>query len=335
MCFRKSGGWASARKRKGKHKMTMTEAELSGLTFGCELEYEGLTRMKTAQVVAAAVGGRAYEPARDCWRVAMPDGRIWRIEADGSLHAAGDRNAETVSPILKVGDLETVSKVVNALRKAGAYANTETGLHIHIGGRDLTPMQIKNLVRLFYKQEVLILNAAGTLPNRIRRYTRYTDHSFVERICRMQNPTMQSLAAAYYSGYERTYAHYCKARYHALNLHTLFNDAKGTVEFRFWNGSTKAGDVRTAILFCLLVVARAKLAKATSAKHQRTYSAASAKYDLRVFLLRLGANGRFFREMRMTLMRNLPGSAAWKDGRHDRPKAGLAAATPSATAANG
>ena len=315
--------------------MTMTEAELSGLTFGCELEYEGLTRMKTAQVVAGAVGGHAYEEYRDCWRVRMADGRVWKIVSDGSLHAAGDRNAETVSPILKVGDLELVSKVVDALRKAGAYANTETGLHVHVGGRDLTPTQIKNLVRLFYKQEVLILNAAGTLPNRIRRYTRFTDHSFVDAICRMANPTMERLSAAYYSGYSGTSGHYCQARYHALNLHNLFKDTKGTVEFRFWNGSTKAGDVRTAILFCLLVVARAKLAKATSAKHQRTYSAASAKYDLRVFLLRLGANGRFFREMRMTMMRNLPGSAAWKDGRHDRPKAVLAAATPGATAANG
>ena len=314
--------------------MTMTEAELSGLTFGCELEYEGLTRMKTAQVVATAVGGQAYEEYRDRWRVKMADGRVWKIVSDGSLHADGDRNAETVSPILKVGDLELVSKVVNALRKAGAYTNTETGLHVHVGGRDLTPMQIKNLVRLFYKQEVLILNAAGTLPNRIQRYTRFTDHSFVEAICRMANPTMERLSAAYYSGYRGTSGHYCDARYHALNLHNLFNDTKGTVEFRFWNGSTKSGDVRTAILFCLLVVARAKLAKASSAKHQRTYNAASAKYDRRVFLLRLGANGRFFREMRMTMMRNLPGSAAWKDGRHNRPKAVLAAATPGTTAAN-
>ena len=334
MCFRKSGGWASARKRKGKHKMTMTEAELSSLTFGCELEYEGLTELKTAQVVAAAVGGRPYQKYGS-WKVAMPDGRIWKIVHDGSLHAPNGKNAETVSPILKVGDIETVAKVVAALRKAGAYANAETGLHVHVGGRDLTPMQIKNLVRIFYKQEVLILNAAGTLKRRIARFTRYTDHSFVERICRMQNPTMRSLAAAYYNGYDEINDHYCDARYHALNLHNLFNDSKGTVEFRFWNGSTKESDVRTAILFCLLVVARAKLAKASSAKHQRTYNEASAKYDLRVFLLRLGANGRFFREMRMTLMRNLPGSAAWKDGRHDRPKAGLAAATPSATAANG
>ena len=314
--------------------MTMTEAELSGLTFGCELEYEGLTRLKTAQVVAAAVGGNAYEIGGS-WRVAMPDGRIWKIVNDGSLNAPYGKNAETVSPILKIDDLETVAKVVVALRKAGAYANSETGLHIHVGGRDLTPTQIKNLVRIFYKQEVLILNAAGTLKYRIDHYTKYTDHSFVERICRMQNPTMRSLAAAYYSGYSGIEGHYCKARYHALNLHNLFNDKKGTVEFRFWNGSTKEGDVRTAILFCLLVVARAKVAKASSAKNQRTYNAASAKYDLRVFLLRLGANGRLFREMRMTMMRNLPGSAAWKDGRHDRPMAVLAAATPSATAANG
>ena len=64
-------------------------------------------------------------------------------------------------------------------------------------------------------------------------------------------------------------------------------------------------------------MSRAKDAKASSAKSQRPYNEASAKYDLRVFLLRLGANGDLFKTMRFHLCKNLPGSAAWKDGRHD------------------
>ena len=65
------------------------------------------------------------------------------------------------------------------------------------------------------------------------------------------------------------------------------------------------------------MVLKAKSAKAASAKNPRPYSEASAKYDFRVFLLRLGANGETFKSMRKHLCKNLPGSAAWKDGRHD------------------
>ena len=67
----------------------------------------------------------------------------------------------------------------------------------------------------------------------------------------------------------------------------------------------------------LLIVLKAKNAKAASAKHQRPYNEASARYDLRVFRLRLGMIGAYYSNPRMRLMKNMPGSAAWKDGRHD------------------
>ena len=75
--------------------------------------------------------------------------------------------------------------------------------------------------------------------------------------------------------------------------------------------------VMTAVQLAILIAIRAKNAKAASAKNPRPYNEASAKYDLRVFLLRLGANGNLFKTMRHHLCKNLPGSAAWKDGRHD------------------
>ena len=112
--------------------------------------------------------------------------------------------------------------------------------------------------------------------------------------------------------------HYDGHRYRALNLNNLWGaNAKGTVEFRFFNGTTHAGEVKTAVQLALLIAIRAKNAKASSAKNPRPYSEASAKYDFRVFLIRLGANGNLFKTMRFHLCKNLPGSAAWKDGRHD------------------
>ena len=52
-----NGGKASARdanenRKTGDKKMTITEAELASLTYGCELEYEGISQERAAKVVA-------------------------------------------------------------------------------------------------------------------------------------------------------------------------------------------------------------------------------------------------------------------------------------------
>ena len=250
-------------------------------TFGCELEYEGISQATAAKVVADATGGTArYEGTHlSNWVVAMPDGRRWQVVSDGSLNGG----AEVVTPILKTSDFDTLQKVVREPRHHGAKANARTGLHVHVGAADFTPAELKNLVRTFYKQEELILKAAGTEASRIARYTRKTDHAFVEKICRMATPTMQKINEAWFGRYNPNPYHYDDHRYRALNLNNL------------WGAN----------------------AKASSAKNPRPYSEASAKYDFRVFLIRLGANGKLFKTMRFHLCKNLPGSAAWKDGRHD------------------
>lgn len=296
--------------------MTITEAEMAGRTFGCELEYEEITQERAAKTVAEVTGGTVLHEGSHLnnWSVTMPDGRKWQVVHDGSLRGA---SAEVVTPVMTTADLDTLQKVVRALRRKGARATIRTGLHVHIGAADFTAENVKNLVKTFYKQEELILKAAGTLQSRIESYTRKTDHGFVDRICAMRNPTMAKIGDAYYGGCYDRHSHYCRARYRALNLHNLWNGGKHTVEYRFFNGTTHAGEVKTAVQLALLIAIRAKNAKASSAKNPRPYSEASAKYDLRVFLLRLGANGDLFKTMRYHLCKNLPGSAAWKDGRHD------------------
>lgn len=296
--------------------MTITEAELASLTYGCELEYEGISQERAAKVVAEVTGGTArYEGYHlHNWAVTMPDGRKWQVVSDGSLCGM---SAEVVTPIMTYADMETLQQVVRAMRKAKAKVNSRTGFHVHVGAQGMTPTQIKNLVKIFYKQEELILKAMGTQQVRINRYTRKTDHGFVDKICRMRNPTMASLADAYYAGCGNRHAHYSSARYRACNLHNLWNGSKGTIEFRGHEQSLHAGEVKAGVLLDLLMVLKAKGAKAASAKNPRPYNEASAKYDFRVFLLRLGANGPAFKTMRKHLCKNLPGSAAWKNGRHD------------------
>ena len=296
--------------------MTITEAEMASRTFGCELEYEGISQERAARVVAEVTGGTArYEGYHlHNWTVTQPDGRKWQVVSDGSLCGT---SAEVVTPIMTYADMETLQQVVRAMRKARAKVNSRTGLHVHVGAQGMTPTQIKNLVKIFYKQETLILKATGTQQSRIDTYTRKTDLRFVDRICAMRSPTMAKLADAYYTGYSDRHSHYSRARYHALNLHNLWNGGKGTVEFRSHEQSLHAGVIRAAVLIDLLMVLKAKSAKAASAKNPRPYSEASAKYDFRVFLLRLGANGATFKSMRKHLCKNLPGSAAWKNGRQD------------------
>ena len=301
--------------------MTVTEEMMMSRTFGCELEYEGIGQEQAAKTVAEVTGGTATWRGTHLnnWEVKTPDGRVWQVVSDGSLCGT---SAEVVTPILHTSDLETLQQVVRALRRKGARANSRTGLHVHVGAADFTPTELKNLVRTFYKQEELILKAAGTEAARIARYTRKTDHAFVERICRMANPTMEKINAAWFGRLNLSPFHYDEHRYRALNLNNFWGArAKKTVEYRFFNGTPHAGEVKAAVQLAILITLRGKNAKASSAKNPRPYNEASAKYDFRVFLLRLGANGSLFKTMRFHLCKNLPGSAAWKDGRHDRPAA--------------
>lgn len=293
--------------------MTITEEMMSEMTFGCELEYEGISQEKAAKTVATAVGGEWRYVGRHLhnYEVTMADGRKWQIVSDGSLRGT---SSETVTPILKIADMETLQEVVRALRKAGAKVNERTGLHIHIGAKEMTPAQIKNLVRIFYKQETLILKAIGTRANRLGWYTRPTDKEFVDKICKMANPTMEKLNAAWFGHYNANPTHYDQHRYRALNLNNLWGyGAKHTVEFRCFEGTTHAGEIRTNVLLAILIVLKAMSAKAASAKNPRAYSSASAKYDLRVFLLRIGMIGSYYKNPRMHLMKKMPGSAAWKN----------------------
>ena len=125
--------------------MTITEAELSEMTFGIELEYDRISTRKAAETVAAAVGGTyRYDGSHlSNWVVTMPDGRKWNCETDGSVH----NGSETVSPILRIGDIPMLQTVVRALRHAGARTGGGAGLHIHVGAAQMTPKQIQNLVK--------------------------------------------------------------------------------------------------------------------------------------------------------------------------------------------
>ena len=284
------------------------------LTFGTELEYTNISREKAAKAVHSIIGGRVsyYGGGYDTWQVVAPDGRVWKAVRDTSL---GDTftTSEVVTPILKWDDMPTLQAVVRALRKAGAKAPQCTSQHVHIGARNFTPRQVANVARIFYKQEELLLKAAGTHESRIQRYTGRTDREFIARLEKTKPTTKDALNRAWFGTFTPMPEHYHKARYRAINLNNIWR--MGTIEFRLFNGTHHAGEVKANIELCLAIAAKALTAKCASTKSQRPYNPESAAYDMRVFLLRLGFIGAEFYNTRMHLLKRMPGSKAWKKGR--------------------
>ena len=298
----------------GGNKMQNQVETLKKLTYGTELELESITRRRAAEAVQSVVGGTiAYKGGTyDAWTVTAPDGRVWKMMSDASLSSRSN-SAEVVTPILRWEDMDTLQEVVRALRRAGATTPRTTSQHIHVGVGEMTVAQLVNLVKMEYKQEELLIKSLGTHENRLARYCRRTDAAFIERLERRRPKTMRELNECWYGYYNDSPAHYDNSRYAFLNLHATFT--KGTVEWRGPNGSLHAGEVKARIVLALAMTAKAINAKCASCRNRREYNPVSAKYDARILLLHLGLSGDEFKNVRMHLLKNLPGSAAWKNGR--------------------
>lgn len=98
------------------------------------------------------------------------------------------------------------------------------------------------------------------------------------------------------------------ARYHALNLHSVFS--KGTIEFRLFNSTLHAGEIKAYIQLCLAVSHQALVQKGAS--RTKTHSP-NEKYTFRTWLLRLGLIGDEFKTARRHLLKHLDGNIAWRD----------------------
>jgi hypothetical protein len=83
---------------------------------------------------------------------------------------------------------------------------------------------------------------------------------------------------------------------------------------RAFESTLHSGKAKSYIQLVLGLAVKALNAKSTSAK-KREFNPRSAKYDLRVFLLGIGFIGKEFKTARYHLLKNMPGSAAWKNGR--------------------
>lgn len=94
-----------------------------------------------------------------------------------------------------------------------------------------------------------------------------------------------------------------------MNLHATFT--KGTVEFRLFNSTTHAGEIKAYIQFCLAVSHQALTQKSASPRRTVTDN---EKYAFRCWMLRLGLIGNEFKTCRLYFLKHLEGNSAWRHG---------------------
>lgn len=295
--------------------------ELKEQKFGIEIEMTGVTREKAAQVVAEYFGTRHFYVGTyyDTYAALDNRGREWKFMSDGSIDAqrkAGERivdagreyQTEMVSPICRYEDIVPIQEIIRKLKKAGAITNKSCGIHVHINAEPYDARTLRNITNIMAAKEDLIYKALDVSVDRKYSYCRPVEERFLESLNQKKPKTMAEIEHIWYNGPSRRSEHYHDSRYHCLNLHSVFQ--KGTVEFRLFNGTLHAGEIKAYIQFCLAVSAQALNQSCASRRKTQT---TNEKYTFRTWLLRLGLNGDEFATARKHLLKKLPGCIAWKD----------------------
>jgi hypothetical protein len=285
--------------------------------YGIEIEMTGITRQKAAQTTAKILGGQAsyYGGGYDAYHVTDSENRTWKIMSDSSIKAENSKGnsatteyrVELVSPICTYADIETIQQIIRALRKAGARVNSSCGIHVHIDASAHTARSLKNLANIMASKEELLFKALRVDTGR-QSYCKRADKAFMEKLNAKRPKSKSDIKNLWYEGRPyRSSSHYDNSRYHALNLHSVWQ--KGTVELRLFNSTLHAGEIKTYIQLCLAINHQALTQ--TSAAYKETVTT-NAKFTFRTWLIRLGLNGDEFETARHHLLKNLEGDIAWR-----------------------
>lgn len=292
--------------------------------FGIEIEFTGITRREAAEVIAEHFGSRVKEIGTyyDAKEISQEDGRTWKVMSDGSIKcqkktssgkspATRDYSVEVVSPILSYEqDIGNLQEIVRKLRKAGGFANSSCGIHIHLDGEKHTVRSIRNFINIIASKNDLFYKALEINPDRMS-FCKKMDDSLVSKINRKKPRTMKKMEDIWYEGYYETRnQHYHNSRYHFLNLHSFFH-GHHTVELRGFNSELHAGKIRSYIVLALALNNQALTQKFASSKKPQVEN---EKFAMRTYLNRIGLIGDDYKNCRNHLIHALHGSAAWRFG---------------------
>lgn len=289
--------------------------------FGIEIEMTGITREKAAETIAAYFGTESFYIGTYYKTYGAKDrqGRTWKATYDSSItaqkksggrtvRATDEYKCEVVSPILTYEDMADLQEIIRQLRHKGAFVNSQCGIHIHVDAARYTPQTLRNLVNIIASKEDILYKALQIDPARMR-WCKKTNEKLIEAINRKKPETMEALKDIWYAGsFGGRDEHYNETRYHGLNLHSTFT--KGTVEFRLFNSTTHAGEIKAYIQFCLAVSHQALTQKKASARRTVTDN---EKYAFRCWMLRLGLSGDEFKTCRLHFLKHLEGNSAWRN----------------------
>lgn len=291
--------------------------------FGIEIELTGITREEAAKVIAGYFGTESYYIGTYYQTYGAKDmkGREWKATFDSSIVSekkvrgrkvtAGDEyKCEIVSPILTYADIPDLQEIIRQLRHKGAFASEKCGIHIHVDASGYTPQTLRNMVNIIASKEDILYKALRIDPARLY-YCKKVNEKLIETINKKKPKTIEQLKDLWYAEDPNSNRnkHYNSTRYHGLNLHATFT--KGTVEFRLFNSTTHAGEIKAYIQFCLAVSHQALTQKSASPRRTVTDN---EKYAFRCWMLRLGLIGDEFKTCRLHFLKNLEGNSAWRHG---------------------
>lgn len=291
--------------------------------FGIEIELTGITREDAAKVIAEYFGTESYYIGTYYKTYGAKDrkGREWKATFDSSIVAqkkirrqvtsAGDEyKCEIVSPILTYDDIPDLQEIIRQLRHKGAFASEKCGIHIHVDASRYTPQTLRNMVNIIASKEDILYRALQIDPARLY-YCKKVNEKLIETINKKKPKTIEQLKDLWYAEDPNSNRnkHYNSTRYHGLNLHATFT--KGTVEFRLFNSTTHAGEIKAYIQFCLAVSHQALTQKSASPRRTVTDN---EKYAFRCWMLRLGLIGDEFKTCRLHFLKHLEGNSAWRHG---------------------
>ena len=144
---------------------------------------------------------------------------------------------ECVSPILDSTKAcyDKLQACCAALNDAGAYVNTSTGLHVHIGAEGLTSEQYVNVFKNYKALQAVI--SSFLAPSRRNAYycSPIGDHDFSH--CYSAASVSDEMD---------------NDRYHAVNPRSFY--AHGTIEFRQHQGTTNYTKIKNWVNFCAKLV---------------------------------------------------------------------------------
>ncbi|MAF79883.1 hypothetical protein CL629_02260 [bacterium] len=291
-------------------KRQKLQALMSQLTFGLEVEQLGISRSDYSvihQINAMFTGRERFKQVSD------------------SSITGYNAGCEFVSGIMNYSSLSNVQEAVRLIRRGGGKAHPSCGIHVHVDGSRFlnNPKALIRLVRIVNRYERHMYHAlqadsltAGQDRSVQRRpdggvgWSRPVNPLFIERLDRLgKNPTIDQVRQAYYNaeGTSGT-ATYDSSRYRLLNLHALFS--KGTIEFRCYNSTIHAGKIKAYIQLSMMICCQA-LINSRAVKGQRSFDEAKSHYQVRTWLLKLGAIGPEYKTLMTHLTGHLKGNASW------------------------